>query len=247
MSTFTIENAKSGRAACKKCKGKIGKGDLRIGTHSDLGDKVMTKWSHVTCFSLPRKFSNISVEEFIDDHLTDDTETSVLKDPTQRQQIIEQIGLKLTKKEAKKSQTKKAPAPASGYMATLKRNAAQLLDGTDGEDRPATKKVKLSDDDKSKAEAYNKFSGLKIPELQDILTWNNVVKTGTKEVLLTRVIDGFVYGRIGKCVVCKEGRPKITDDGGAIECTGYFNNQKGYHAQCGNRIAVESAKRYEIG
>lgn len=44
MSTYTIEHAKSGRATCKKCKNKIAKGELRIGTHADLGDdKIMTK------------------------------------------------------------------------------------------------------------------------------------------------------------------------------------------------------------
>ena len=29
--TYSIENAKSGRASCKKCKEKIGKGEIRLG------------------------------------------------------------------------------------------------------------------------------------------------------------------------------------------------------------------------
>ena len=34
MSTYSIEEAKSGRAKCKKCKEKIAKGALRIGAHA---------------------------------------------------------------------------------------------------------------------------------------------------------------------------------------------------------------------
>ena len=41
--TYIIENAKSGRSACKKCKTKIGKGDLRIGVTLDDGEKRMTR------------------------------------------------------------------------------------------------------------------------------------------------------------------------------------------------------------
>mmetsp|Transcript_23641 Transcript_23641/g.35163 ORF Transcript_23641/g.35163 Transcript_23641/m.35163 type:complete len:458 (-) Transcript_23641:1161-2534(-) len=240
MSTYTIENAKSGRATCKKCKEKIGKGELRIGTHADLGDKVMSSWNHPLCFNLPRKFSKISAEEFVSDYLTDNTDAKILDDPTEKQQIIEQIDTKATKK-----QTKKAQQSGSKYMAAVKRNADQLLAESGGEEGPAKKKVKLSDDDKAKANAYIKFIGMKIGELQDILSWNNVLKTGTKDVLLTRVIDGFVYGRIGKCVACKLGQPKISDDGSKIECKGYFNSDKGFPVPCGNTVAVESAVRFK--
>lgn len=37
MSTYSIEEAKSGRAKCKKCKENIAKGALRIGAHANAG------------------------------------------------------------------------------------------------------------------------------------------------------------------------------------------------------------------
>lgn len=203
----------------------------------------MTKWNIVQCFALPRKFSHMSVDEFVDDHLTDNTDTNILQDPAQREMIIEDIKKKVTKKEAKKANA------GSKYIVTLKRDAARLLAEEEGEgegedeDGPVKKKTKLSGNDKAKAVAYNKFSGMKIPQLQDILSWNNVVKTGTKDVLLTRVIDGFVYGRIDKCVACKYGQPRVSDDGSAIVCPGYFNEDKGYRVPCGNSIFIESAPR----
>ena len=45
MSSYSIENSKSARAACKKCKIKIGKGELRIGVSTEVKgeDYSMTK------------------------------------------------------------------------------------------------------------------------------------------------------------------------------------------------------------
>ena len=63
--------------------------ELRIGTHSDLGDKTMIKWNKVQCSALPWKFSHISVDEFVDDHLTDSMDANVLQDLTQREMVIE--------------------------------------------------------------------------------------------------------------------------------------------------------------
>lgn len=51
----TQQYARSGRASCKKCNAKIGKGDLRVGivsSHPDWGET--TKWQHVECTKLPR-------------------------------------------------------------------------------------------------------------------------------------------------------------------------------------------------
>lgn len=46
-----IEAAKSGRAACRKCKEKIGKGELRFGqeTENQFGDDPSYRWFHLKC------------------------------------------------------------------------------------------------------------------------------------------------------------------------------------------------------
>jgi hypothetical protein len=247
MSTYTIENAKSARSSCKKCKEKIEKGGERIGVHSDLGDgKIMTKWYKVGCFPIPRKFALLPIEEFLDEHLIDETEDKVLDDPTKRQQLIDVLS---TKKEKKKTNTKAAATAAasakkgSAFIESIKRNV-ETLDNIEN-DEPAKKKIKLSDTDKAIAEVYLKYNGMKTGELKDILSWNNVVKTGTKEVLLTRVIDGCINGRIANCVACGEGKPRISDDGSIIECNGYYDSDIGSRIVCSNKIKVESAERYK--
>ncbi len=55
MTTYSIENAKSNRSACKLCKEKIEKDSLRIGSHSSRDDIIMSSWRHCHCFKLPKK------------------------------------------------------------------------------------------------------------------------------------------------------------------------------------------------
>jgi len=49
------EPAKSGRSNCKKCKGLIDKGTLRLGRVYDNGDRIMTSWYHPSCWPVPKK------------------------------------------------------------------------------------------------------------------------------------------------------------------------------------------------
>ena len=46
-----IEMAKSGRASCRKCRGKIEKDTLRFGLESDMqyGDEPSYRWYHLKC------------------------------------------------------------------------------------------------------------------------------------------------------------------------------------------------------
>ena len=176
----------------------------------------------------------------MDEYLEDHTPGKILQDPTQRQEIIDQLSAKKVKKTKKGDNGIK-----SAFIQTVKRNAAVLEDeGEIDADQPQKKKAKImSDDDMKKALAYLKYKDMKNSELQDILSWNKVIKTGSKDILLTRVIDGYVYGRIGKCVSCIEGKPKISDDGSEVVCNGFYDQDRGFHVACGSRIKVTDAPR----
>ncbi|KAL7722060.1 Poly [ADP-ribose] polymerase [Entamoeba marina] len=58
MSTFQVEYAKSGRGACKKCKGLIDKGEVRIGKEvpSHFHDGNDVHWHHMDCIKNDKKF-----------------------------------------------------------------------------------------------------------------------------------------------------------------------------------------------
>ena len=52
--TYSVEYAKSNRAACKVCKAKIDKDALRIGTTAPgPGDYIMTSWRHLEYVARP--------------------------------------------------------------------------------------------------------------------------------------------------------------------------------------------------
>merc|ERR1719203_1534440 len=59
MARYVAEYAKSGRAGCKGCKGKIEQGSLRLGTiTAGPGDYDMTAWRHPECQKKPKNLSS---------------------------------------------------------------------------------------------------------------------------------------------------------------------------------------------
>ncbi len=71
-STHKIENAKSGRSKCKRCKELIANGELRIVTnaYSESLDMTFTSNYHTQCFKVPpRAMAGVAPEEFVDEHL----------------------------------------------------------------------------------------------------------------------------------------------------------------------------------
>ena len=56
MVKYTAEISKSNRSSCKKCKQKIEKEVIRIGTHTTNADDItMVAWNHLKCFAIPKK------------------------------------------------------------------------------------------------------------------------------------------------------------------------------------------------
>lgn len=46
---WCVEHAKSGRASCRGCREKIGKGELRLGEPSVFEGRTSYRWYHLTC------------------------------------------------------------------------------------------------------------------------------------------------------------------------------------------------------
>ena len=48
--------------------------------------------------------------------------------------------------------------------------------------------------------------------------------TGAKKVLLQRIIDGHMNGRLGMCPTCEKGQLKLEDDNwDVVYCNGYYD------------------------
>mmetsp|Transcript_15015 Transcript_15015/g.21499 ORF Transcript_15015/g.21499 Transcript_15015/m.21499 type:complete len:152 (+) Transcript_15015:150-605(+) len=99
---YKLENAKSGRSSCKKCKIKILKNEIRLGVETDGPSFKLQSWYHPTCFTLPRKLvkeKGMTACQFVEELLEDYTVDEVCSNDTEM--IVRQIEEKVsvTKKE----------------------------------------------------------------------------------------------------------------------------------------------------
>ena len=111
--TFKLENASSGRSKCKKCKGQIGKGELRIQKIFDTADgRHMSQNYLVGCVPIPRVYKD-DVQAFMCD-LEDSTDDMMLSNEEGTRQIYDTIMEGRAKAAAKKKSGKKAASDDDG-------------------------------------------------------------------------------------------------------------------------------------
>lgn len=251
--TYSIEISPSSRSKCKKCKEKILKDELRIGTHSPNPDSdkyAFTSWQKTACFTKPRKFKELSFEDFID---------TILQDPSNilqkhRDDVLQALKSKKEKKAAPKknrddeedddkAKPKKEKSKAYYNVARWKKIANELLNDDDGDDddedvKPSAKKKRkkenidddanidirnITEQDKKESKAYAVYAQYNLDNLKDILRYNRQMVSGAKDILLQRIVDGHVNGRVSNCPSCSQGRPRLNDDGITVSCPGYFD------------------------
>ena len=75
-------------------------------------------------------------------------------------------------------------------------------------------------------ENLEEIIGYKNYELQMVLTKNSQTKSGNKVSLLTRVVDGMMFGATPMCPECGGGRPKLDLLNGVYYCKGYMDDDE---------------------
>ena len=239
QTTYCIETAKSGRSTCKTCKEKIAKDELRIGKESPGPSDgfAMTSWYHAKCFVIPPKaLKGVTPEEFVDDMLRDNSESGEDILPARRDEVVALVAEKPPKK-------KKSEDGGDSFIAKLKREyEVMTADGGGDDEEPKAKKAKSSD--QRALELYGEYHKHTLPGLKEILDFNRQTKTGTKAVILHKVIDGALNGRLGRCTVCG-GRLKMNDDCTKVACLGNFDEEHQTHIPCAVTYKLEEAPRYQ--
>jgi hypothetical protein len=219
-------------------------------------------WHHPRCFNLPRKLTQvcqivvavftasfvrltalhashccfqgagkITPEEFVNTVLQDTTNGKIL--PAKAQELAEQIGAKVVKPKA---------AEAASAMTEL-RDAflARQQEQEEGKE-PASKKLKSVDP--ARLDAYGKFQHLKNAGLEDVLQWNRQYKTGPKDYLMEKVIDGEIHGRLARCPLCS-GHLKLATDGKTVICNGSFDEDSHTRIDCAYSGKPAEAPRFQ--
>merc|ERR1712060_790383 len=69
-------------------------------------------------------------------------------------------------------------------------------------------------------------------QLKDVLRWNRQMLGGTKDVLIQRIIDGDMNGRLGLCPICFKGKLKFNTENNTVVCNGYFDEELNVRRSC---------------
>ena len=80
-------------------------------------------------------------------------------------------------------------------------------------------------------------------ELKDILKANGQSRSGNKIDLLTKVVDGMMFGSIPDCPACGGGRPKLDLLNGTYYCKGYMDDDEWHY--CKTVFKFDEIKRGE--
>jgi hypothetical protein len=235
---------------------------LQAHTSAEGRDFAMVNWHHPKCFNLPRKLSTVShivvaafptsfvrltaliasnccfqgagkitPEEFVSTMLEDKSEGEIL--PAKAEEIAEEIGMKVV--------NGKSAEAASGMTELRDAYLARQQEQEEGK-QPASKKLKSVDT--ARLDAYGNIQHLKVADLGDVLEWNRQYKSGNKNYLMEKVVDGEVHGRLAQCPLCS-GHLKLAEDGAKVLCNGSFDEDSHRPIACGYAGKPSEAPRFK--
>ena len=204
--TYCVEYAKSNRSTCKVCKAKIEMGAIRIGTSAPgPGDYMMTSWRHLDCQKKPKA-------------LTSTSEISGLFTLSHGDQIKvnawfeQQMAPKASPKKRKAGAVEGADAAVMGDPKKMK--AAELKAALTAAGLPISGKkadhVKALEEVVQRTKLDAKYSAFSVDKLKETLGLNNAIKSGAKQELIDRCVDGALYGALPRCPDCGGGVLKVT-------------------------------------
>jgi hypothetical protein len=170
------------------------------------------------CFKLGRNQikEGETPESFVLDHLEDDTDDSELDKDDMRQQIIATIATK-PKATPRKHKTAEDGGDGDDALVAKMKRLRQELENAEDEEQ-ARKKLKLSDDEQQQYDICMaildmgpKGKGPNKDTMKDICKWNRQLVGGNNNMLMARLIDGQMYGRLSRCPSCTAGKLQLFD------------------------------------
>jgi len=233
------------------------KGALRIGIVSPgPGDIMMTRWFHLECFTIPKKLlkTGVDARRFVQENLEDKTGDQSLMDIEEK--VVEAI---MRKPQTLKSEDGSSIPDANTRIKRLKDIWNKIRDESEEPIKKKAKREKIEeathekisekeklnvDNENDAAVVYGLYEGYNSNELKDVLRWNKQLVSGTKDLLLQRIIDGHISGRLGMCPTCVEGRLKLNDENCmTVLCRGWYDEENMMRNSCSYSCSVKDASR----
>ncbi|MCL7037376.1 hypothetical protein MKW94_019800 [Papaver nudicaule] len=228
-SECAVEVSSSGRATCRRCSGKITKGEVRISTKAEGPGARGVQWHHATCFleSSPstqvdklKGWDSLSVSEQQNLCALKKEASSVKEERQKDDRHAEQSAKVGTKRKmvATGDQVPKTPKTEEG--AASSRGASE---------KNGSKPVKPAADLETKLEAQSREiwaikdelkKHVATSELREMLEANEQDSTGSEFDLRDRCADGMLFGALAKCPICSG---PLHYSGGNYRCHGYVS------------------------
>ena len=226
---FETEYAKSNRAACKACKGKVELGALKVGWRTPASEDQENrshaaeapKFHHISCF--PKTHNPAWFKK----HLPQD---------------LDEVGGAANLTEADRGRLAAVFAACRGE-GEMPEEVGELV--SPGKTTPPGKKRKAPEDakndepeDNETGEKRRKIEGVKdelskknAAFLQALLAKNGLPKSGKKEELLDRVAECRVLGVPPPCPTCSKAKLRWAW-GKGFSCPGFFDDEAKRFVRC---------------
>jgi len=207
---FEVEYAKSSRASCKQCKGKIDKDGIRFGYSQDVpagddGNKnyalMGIKWYHFECFCSFKKANWMKANLCELEHLKG---LESLK-PEDHQKVKDLwIGLK----------------EGGGVGGTSGAGSMEMQGVLTDQQFVKFKEIKVD------------LSKKNLTQLKEMCAVNKLAKTGIKTELLDVIAENKILGVLPYCSACNKGKLKFSRGSGEITCSGYYDDVQNRFMRC---------------
>ena len=249
---YCVEYAKSNRAACKGCKAKIDKDVLRIGINTPgPGDYLMTSWRHLECVKKPKPGKGLDTL----DELSGLTGLSA-DDQAKVACWFAQGAAPAVKPQGGKKRAAEDDQAVSKLSDPKKMKIGELKEALAAAGLPTTGKkgdlVEALEPVFLRQEVEKGYASLSGDKLKVMLELNGQKKSGNKDELVERCVDGKLYGALPRCPECGSGILRVAylskyghAGQGRFSCPGYFDDDA--FVRCGySATQVERAPWQEV-
>lgn len=259
--TYSVEPAKSNRSTCKRCKTKIAKDALRVGTTvPGLGDYDMTSWRHLECQKKPEALGRVA--DLTGSAALSSSDTARLAEwwanPSAyaAKRRAEDLANAVADAELATASASPPPTPKKAKLATAaattpdKQQQATVspASASSASAPPPIASAACSgvmDEAARRDEHLATFNALQIPALKSCLRENGQILGGSKGELVERCVDRKLYGNLPRCTKCGIGRLKVAymvpighGGQGVFSCPGGYDDDE--YVRCAYRSTHET-------
>jgi hypothetical protein len=237
---FEVEYAKSNRAACKKCKGKIDKDLVRVGFKVVVPEDAEgpsahmgCSWHHVGCFPQAKGAA------WFKKHLTHEVAENVpgldsLKSED-RDTVTELF--KACRGEIPMPELPQQPEASNSTLESAKKTSKKRKSADDDataakDSKGETSRGLTQKDEVAIAEAREKIASKNNAWLGAALVKNGLPKTGRKDELLNRVAEHQILGVPPICSQCNKKVLLWSRATGKFSCPGFFDDESKMFKRC---------------